>query len=180
MIKETSHIMDAEDLRSIRALLLVLSLSLSPLLAQNTLPPGSIDGAVNPEGIPDVAAFRLFLGALVDQSAAPAVSPEGGSSLPLQPSASQRRKLLPVGLNSTDTGLLLQALQAWHGDMSAASSATDASAPAIDLDSIAQRALNGLKQRMSAAGFAQLLAHIRAEKKHMTRIPVPDMSGGRH
>ena len=97
--KGTLHMIHTEDWRSSWAPVLVLVLSLSPLLAQNTLPPGTIDGAVNPEGIPDVAAFRHFLGALVDKSAMPVVSPEGSSSSPLQPSASQRRKLLPVGLN---------------------------------------------------------------------------------
>lgn len=44
-------------------------MSLSPLAAQSTFPPGSVDGAVHPEQIPDIVAVRLFLGALRDPSA---------------------------------------------------------------------------------------------------------------
>lgn len=151
----------------------LLAMSLSPLVAQSTLPPGSVDGALHPEQIPDVVAFRLFLGALRDPSAV-------ALSSPVQPTAKQKAKLLPVGLSGPDVNLVLQAVQTWHSKVPAGNSSASITPASIDLDGVAQGILGTLQQQMSAAGFVALLSHVKTEKKHMQIIPVPEMSQHNH
>jgi hypothetical protein len=145
-------------------------------MAQSSLPPGSIDGAANPGKIPDVVAFRLFLGSLVEKGGAPTAATSGvGSSAALVPTARQRAKLLPAGLGGPDTVVVLRNLQAWQAAFAAANSAAAGQASVIDPDGLTQLTMGALQQQMSPAGFASLLAHVRAEKKNMKIIPGPNM-----
>jgi hypothetical protein len=146
------------------------------LRAQVALPPGSVDGAVNPQLIPDVVAFRLFFGALAGGASASAL-PQGASSSvsQLQPSARQRAQLIPVGLGAADTSLLLQAVGEWQvsvGSLPPASSGMGSAPSAPTLDTVTQATVSKLQQGMSAQEFSSLVAFVRAQKKAMKRVPV--------
>lgn len=151
------------------ALALVFLIAGAPLSAQPAQPTGSVDGATNPEKIPDVVAFRLFVGALDTK-------PSDSLSSSAQPSVGQLAKLRPLALGASDTGILLEAVRTWHGNMAAAS----APATSRDLDAVAQGLMSSLQQQMSAAGFASLMAHVRAEKKNMKIVFVPNMDKHNH
>ena len=151
---------------------LALTLALTPSFAQSSDPPGTIDGSVDPELIPDVVAFRLFLGALVEGPGTPAAQSAGTQSQPLQPSTKQRAKLTASALNAADMSALLQALDLWQTSITP--SATNL-ASAIDLDAITEGTMGALQQKMTPAGYNSLLVQVRSEKKHMKRVPVPNM-----
>jgi len=152
---------------------LAFTLAFTPLLAQSNDPPGTIDGAVNPDLIPDVVAFRLFLGALAEGPGTSAAQPAGSPSSPLTPTAKQNAKLLPSALNSADMSALLQALNTWQASITPP--AWPPAAP-VDLDAVTQTAMGVLQQQMSPSGFDSLLAQVRSEKKNMKRIPVSNMA----
>ena len=84
-------------------------MSLPYAAAQPSSTPTTIDGAVQPEQIPDVVAVRLFLGALADDTPNPAM-PSGTSQPVLHPSPRQGSLLLPIHLDAPDTTTLLQAV----------------------------------------------------------------------
>ena len=152
----------------------IMTLTLSSLFAQATLPPGTIDGAVNPDQIPDAVALRLFFGALVES---PAVfTSTAATSTVTQPTTRQRAVILPIQLSAPDTATLFVCLQAWYGKTTGQASAGSSITLPADLDGIAQGTLNALQQQMSASGFASLMAYVRSEKKNMKRFPVPDMT----
>jgi hypothetical protein len=139
-------------------LICIISLSLQTY-GQTALPPGSIDGAATPDQIPDVVATRLFLAAIAE--------PIPPNSTPAPPSPRQAGKLLPMGLNAADAMALRQAASTWRAQVSAAAGT------AADLDGLTQSAMTSLQEQMTADGFASFLAHVRAQKKYMKRIPAP-------
>lgn len=165
---------------SCSASVLWVTMSLSVLFAQSPLPPGSIDGAVHPEQIPDVLAFRLFLGAIAESTSLSGTLPTNASSVLLRPSARQAAKLLPVQLNPSDTSVLLQVLGDWEGKMSGARPMAAGTPAPVDLDGMAQSSVSALERQMSPQGFTSLIAYVRSQKKYMKRIPVPDMSQHSH
>jgi hypothetical protein len=157
----------------LRRACVLMPLLLLPLLsAQTNLPPGTIDGSVNPELIPDVVAFRLFLGAL-DQNG------PGTAAASSLPTARQRAILLPAGLGAADVNVVIRLLASWKQTTAiAVSAAGPSSSP--DLDSIAQDTMNALRSQMTAAGFGSLFTHIRSEKRNIRIVPVNmnEHSGG--
>ena len=150
-----------------------LAVAFTPLLGQSSDPPGTIDGAVHPEQIPDVVAFRLFLGALVEGPAAPAALPVGSPPSLVAPSPKQRGKLNPSALNAADMSVLLQALNVWQASIKSAGTAP---LSRVDLDVVTEVTMDVLQRQMSPSGFSSLLAQVRSAKKNMKRVPVPDMS----
>lgn len=148
-----------------------------PVLAQSALPPGSIDGAVSPDQIPDFVALRLFIAAVAVPSGGPAAQAMATS---MQAVARQKSKLAPAGLDDADTTVVLQAIQSWQSKVSTGASSPTNSSPAVNLDATAKDLLIMLQGQMTPRGFASLMAYIRTEKKHMKIIPVPDMSGHKH
>ncbi len=135
-------------------------------LAQIALPSGSINGATNPDQIPDFVALRLVFAALANNL--PNYTAIAGQS-PTQPSTKQASAFRLIGLGSADTNVVLQALQAWQRQVSAV-----LPSPPPNLDVIAQASLNGLEQQMSQQGFAALMSYVRAEKKNMVRVLGPN------
>jgi hypothetical protein len=136
------------------------------IYGQASLPPGSIDGAVTPEQIPDVVATRLFFAVIagpVVPNAAPVANPK------------QAARLLPIGLNAADTGALLRAAGTWQTSVSAAK-VPAAAGTAVDLDGLTQSVITSLQGQMNSQGFASFLAYVRSQKKYMQRIPVPAMA----
>lgn len=149
---------------------LALTVAFTPLYAQSSDPPGTINGADNPDQIPDVVAFRLFLGALSAGSATPAAQTGTNAQSPLQPTPSQRAKLNPCALNASDTSALLQSLGTWQTSVK-----PSAASPSVDLDGVTQSTMGTLQQQMSPSGFNSLMAQVRSEKTHMKIIPMPSM-----
>jgi len=138
------------------------------LFAQSTavLPQGAIDGAVAPNSIPDVVAFRMFFVAVAE-------TPAPGVIV----SAKQQAKLNPIGLSAADQSIIVQELAQFKAALtsvkSGAQNATGATAP----DTLTQSLIDRLKSEMTAAGFQSLQAYVQSEKKHMKAFPVPLMPG---
>lgn len=104
---------------------------------QTPLPPGSVDGAINPELIPDEVAFRLFLTSLASTSTpTPA------------PIAEQKAKLRPIGLSKADTAAVIQALSAFRNSLAEALSYS----AKITLDDAAGATMSELQAQMSPDG----------------------------
>ena len=91
-----------------------------------------------------------------------------------QPSAAQRARqnslLCGANLSDADKNILVQALSDFKVRLAnaAASPTTLAS-----FDSIAQDTVTLLQTTMSSAGFENLQAHVRTQKKFMKRVPYP-------
>jgi hypothetical protein len=71
---------------------------------------------------------------------------------------------------------VLLTLQQWQSNVTSTSAPISSSG----LDAEAQGDLEALRKQMTASGFAALLAFVRAEKKNMKRVLVPDMGQGNH
>ncbi len=154
----------------------------------NQFPPGTIDGAVNPELIPDVVAFRLFFTAVAGNMSAPslAMTNSSSSSSAVTATPAQKAKLLPIQLSDADSGVFIQALPAFSANLLKATAA-NAAAPAAttstsngqttqrSLDDIAQDTVNTMKAQMTPDGFQRLLAFVQSQKKYIKRVPYPAM-----
>ncbi len=121
-----------------------------------------IDGAANPDQIPDVVALRLFLGAIAEPPTAARTTP---GDAPLTPSPRQAGKLEPVGLAPADTTALLRSVGTWQKQ-------TGTRTGSVDLDAVTQSTVNMLRTQMSAQGFAALMTYVRSQKKYMKRVQV--------
>jgi hypothetical protein len=131
---------------------------------QAPLPSGSVDGAVNPEAIPDVVAFRLFFAALV-----------ASSSSATQVTQSELT-FSSLQLTDADKATFARALATFRNKLDTAS----ALKTATNLDALSQDCVQALKQSMSPDGFDRLLIYVRAEKRRMKRIPYPSMNSHKH
>lgn len=157
--------------------LTVLVLLPLALLAQNApvMPPGTIDGAKNPELIPDVVAYRLFFVAVA--------TPPG-------PTADQQRrqtaKLARIGLTQADSQILISTLTTFYTqypdfikrENAAADQARAAGLP-IDVkasgarrDALVQSTLAGLKSALTPTGVEALEAHVQQEKAGIKIVPM--------
>ena len=134
---------------------------------QSPLPAGSIDGAVNPELIPDVVAYRLFFSAAA----------EGSSPSSLQV-VRQDAKLRPIQLAPDDKAALVDALSEFKNNI--AQALTLPSPVPGYLDATAQATVDRLRTKMSAGGFQRMEAYVRSQKRLMKRVPYPDMAGHGH
>ncbi len=134
---------------------------------QSLLPPGSIDGATNPELIPDVVAFRLFFSA-VAETASPSATQM----------AKQDAKLRPIELSDADKGVLVIALAQFKANLVKAQ--TSHTPLKTYLDDTAQSTIQSLVSSMSADGFQRLEAYVRAEKRFMKRALYPQMDSHNH
>lgn len=128
-----------------------------------TDPPGTIDGSVTPDLIPDNTAYTLFLRAIAESS-----SPTEAQRV------RQKAKLAPIGLSADDyavittiTGKLFDRLMAINAARSLHSASTDSEEKAT------QDTVNALNSSLSPDGLKRLEAHIKAEKKRMKLYPMP-------
>lgn len=138
------------------------------LFAQNTklLPPGAIDGAVTPNLIPDVVAFRLFFIAVAETPAPDVIV-----------SAKQQAKLNPIGLSAADQSIIVQELGQFKTTLTSGQAATQSASGPSFIDTVTQSTVDRLKSQMTAGGFLRLQAHVQSEKKHIKAFPVPLMPG---
>jgi hypothetical protein len=143
-----------------------------------TDPPGTIDGAKNPELIPDDVAYRLVLLAVAE--------PEDASDAQ---KARFRAKIAPAGLNEADTEafrLILAALQKQLDALNAQANQILARDPMplagtpdyqqlVELSKQRQpvfaEAMSALPARLSADGVAKLQAYVQNEKRRMKYLP---------
>jgi hypothetical protein len=125
-----------------------------------------IDGATNPEQIPDEVAMRLFFGAVAGPPAS--LLPNSSGAL-LTPTPRQAAKLSPIQLNAADVSSLLQAVGTWQVQ------ASTRNGVAVDLDLVTQGVVTALKGNMSQQGYASLLPYVQSQKKYMKRVQVPGM-----
>ena len=148
----------------------------SALQAQNAdlphLHPQSkmIDGAVHPELIPDIAAYRLYLLA-VARSATPTE----------QERRHQAAQLGVIGLSEADGQTAISILATFKDQYQSLINVYNQQAKAawtkgerpdiaaflLQRDQIVQLAHDALKVRLSSVGWSQLDAHVMGEKKRM-------------
>jgi len=139
--------------------------------AQHHHPQGMvIDGAVNPELIPDSTAYRLWFVTV----SRPANATEGETK-------HQAAQLGKIGLNSADLSALIPVLgafnsqyrglfQSYNEEATAAwkrGESPDVASLRIQRDQIVQSIRDTLRSRLSADGYARLDAYVKAEKKTM-------------
>ena len=153
----------------------------SPYDAQATPrpdPPGTIDGAENPELIPDDAAYRLVLVAIAEREDATKAE-----------TARFRAKIASAGLNEEDTealGLILVALQKQLDALNAQAHqilAQDALPLAgtpdyqqlVELNKkrapVFREAMSAIPARLSLEGAAKFQAYVQNEKRRMKYLP---------
>lgn len=149
-------------MKKLAAFLPMAILAAMPLFAQSSgtrnIPPGWVDGSVNPNLIPDRTAYRLVLISLM---------------LPTSPSehdlARQKAHLLQIGLSSADQTILVQAVAAFATSYSAweqAPAHTDDQAWAIVQNTRAQ-----LQTQLSPDGNSKFSAYVALAKRRMIAKP---------
>lgn len=153
-----------------------------PAAAPKTDPPGTIDGAKNPELIPDEVALRMIVLAVAESADAP---PEA--------KARARAKLNPIGLSDEDATAVLDLLADYQSQADAVGQQEAAvllSAPMPHPDSTAYKqlvdlgkqkndlvtsAVAALPMKLSAEGRQKLAAFLPQAKRGMKIIPTPPM-----
>ena len=158
------------------------SVSVAPQLAPAQTaapdPPDTIDGAKNPELIPDDVAYRLIFLAIAEPEDAP---PER--------LALARDKIAPTGLSENDTQAFLLLLTGFRKQFDALNAQEDGifkrnfavhplSTDAEQLRTLRTRRLQliadtiaALPARLSDEGFAKLQEHVQREKRSMKMCP---------
>jgi hypothetical protein len=129
-----------------------------------------IDGAVHPEQIPDVTAYRLVL---------------QGLSTPANPTDAQTKRQLAqfhaIGMSDNDNKMLISALSRFNADYHSmidsyneAASAANASGQRADInsfllkrDQFIQSTHDQLQNALSADGWGRFDAYVQGQKKHM-------------
>jgi hypothetical protein len=147
-------------------LLLFRSICLAQGSTQTALPPGAIDGAVTPNLIPDVVAFRMFFVAVAE-------TPAPGVIV----SAKQQAKLNPIGLSAADQSIIVQELVQFKAALTFINSGVQNATGAATPDTLTQSLIDRLKSEMTAGAFQRLQAHVQSEKRRMKVFPVPSMPG---
>jgi len=145
-------------------------------------PPGTIDGAKNPELIPDDVAYRMVLLGIAE--------PENATDAQ---KARFQAKIASAGLNGDDTQALLGILGTFQSQLDALNAHTNlilASDPIplagtpdyqklVDLgkkrEPVFTQAMSALPARLSADGAAKLLAYVQNQKRGMKYLPETPM-----
>jgi len=152
------------------------------------LPTGTIDGSVNPEGISDVVAFRLFFSVVAESRPLQLRTQESTTiSTDVVASSKQKAKLTPVKLSQSDQALIVTVLAGFKSDLqnvmaSPPKSLANAATQSADqsMDSVTQNTINLLRSKMTPDGFERLQAYVREEKQKMKIIPLPQMTHARN
>ena len=145
-------------------------------------PPGTIDGAKNPELIPDEVAYRmLFLGVAEREDATD------------EQKARARGKIAPAGLSEEDAEAFLRLMADFHKEMTAVlaeNAKIRERNPFPDrlstdwpivvglrkrMEANALNTMAALPARLSPEGMAKLQAHLAEVKRGIKRIPLPNM-----
>ncbi len=144
--------------------------------------PGTIDGAKNPELIPDEVAYRMLFLAVAE--------PEDATD---EQKARARAKIIEAELNEADTEAFLNLTTDFHKEMTAViaqNAEVRARNPFPDPRSTDWEILVGHRKRMeanvantiaalparlSADGQSKLQAHLLVVKQGIKRIPLPNM-----
>ena len=136
------------------------------LLSETPDPPGTIDGAKNPELIPDSVARRLFFSVVSE--------PTGASKEQL---ARQRDKLRAANLSDEEVSSVSTCSATFH-DKFFSLSPQSASSPTelFNLrEQLVEDAHKAIQQALSQAALDKLELHIKARKAHMKLFPDPQM-----
>lgn len=130
------------------------------------LPPGTIDGSVTADLIPDDTAYRIFLSAASRQPMSP-----------IDELSRQRAMLSRARLSENDFGEFAAIVADFQAKMEALdhSSHSPAIDPAVSHNSILMAARNQLATRLSAEGLSNLHRLIQVEKRRMKIVPFPAM-----
>ena len=140
------------------------------------LPETLIDGALHPELVPDVSAYRLWFLAV-------SLPPSGATD---SQRAVQRAQLGALQLDDADYGVMVNALASFNGryadlvtDHNATVSAAAKSLVQVDRtsflsarDSLVNGAVADLSAQLSPGAFDRFRGFIQGEKKHMRLSPV--------
>ncbi len=116
---------------------------------QQQLPPGSIDGSINPELIPDIVAYRLFFTALGEKSSSKAANQFQAQSMPVPhiASAKQKAQLAPLNLSDSDSTTLIDSLAAFRAEFDAAALPSNSKSPLSEKESqLLQTKLDNIAQ----------------------------------
>lgn len=125
-----------------------------------------IDGAVNPDLIPDAVAYRLYLFTVSTRQSPAQVDQE-----------CQHAHLMRTGLSDADRQVFVgvlsgfrakyDALEAAYNALASANSSADISTLLTQLDDLVQSTRNRINAQLSSQGAARLNAFVLAEKKNM-------------
>lgn len=154
-------------MQSVLKFLCAAALTCGTFHAQTILPPGTIDGAITPDLIPDVVAFRLYFAALSEPKAKPTDAVDS-----VLPTEKQRAKMHAIQITDDDEAILVETVSNF------ASTTTNASTrfkQKHSLDEVAQDSVSILRNKMSPEGFQRLLDYVRSQKAYMKIIPFPAM-----
>lgn len=141
------------------------------LLAQHTPPAGVIDGAKNPELVPDSTAYRLFFIATAESADA---TPEQRLR--------QKAKLTPIELPDADLELVIEILAGFKADYAERISQYNASvvmanesgvSPNLrafieDRDFLVQVTRDTLRSALKPDSMTRFDTYVQAQKRHMT------------
>lgn len=131
---------------------------------------GLIDGAVHPELIPDLTAYRLYFVAVS--------RPPAPSDNEIKHQAAQLSK---IGLQDTDRGIVIDILASFNSryhdlikDYNEVATAAwnrgehpDAASLSAERDRLVQSTCDGLKAALSPDGWTRLDSHVKSEKQKM-------------
>lgn len=138
------------------------SIAEQPLATAVSDPPGTVNGAKNPELVPDNVAYSLFFGFLAGR--------QGSES----EKNSMRDYFKQTALDGVDVDALLAAADEFQQRM-------DAAPDYARRQSILAEIIASLPKRIGVNGMVKLRRHINERVKHNAKIvPGPPMPGGGH
>jgi len=144
------------------------------LAREQQLPPGTIDGSVTPELIPDIVAFRLFFSVACEGPANPSVMPSSGAAAPSHPEISDKQRAIirPVQLDDNDQDALFTELASFKNNLHAIASRSartqlqnsSTATPVDEIEQATRTTLNAVRSKMTPDGFQRLETHVQAFK----------------
>ena len=125
-----------------------------------------IDGAVNPDLIPDAVVYRLYLFTVSTRQSPTQVDQECQHAHLMRTGLSDADRQVFVGVLSGFRGKY-DALEAAYNALASANSNADISTLLTQLDDLVQSTRNTINAQLSSQGAARLNAFVLAEKKNM-------------
>ncbi len=165
----------------------VISLFLPSALMPQTSPQalatsGRIDGAVTPELVPDIVAFRMLFAVIVGppsdgKSNDLSSAASGSTTTALSLTPRQRAVLRSVQLTEADQQIVLSKASAFCKLLNGPAPDTtfNSAAQSSILETAAQGKIDELKAEMTPDGFQRLLSHLQQEKRFIKIVPYPQM-----
>jgi len=147
----------------------------SPQSSGSILPPGTIDGSANPELIPDVIAYRIFLSAACQQPNSPIDEKARQAAMLSQARLSPAELVAAVSILANYQQQMSALEQAYNAAVAAKSNAAIRSGFAAQRDAIVTATKGALAGSLSGPAMARFDQLIQSEKRRMKLMPFPAM-----